>query len=196
MHWIVCMFLDFREKSKKHVKIFSERSKKIKKQKKNKGSVLLAKSAYISEKAQFGLVLSPWFNFALRNILPPINNRVTLSALWLKSSKRAWTSPELGQFTIFQTCITLQKTIRGNNTRLSFALDGRTIFCLYFPGFQRQVFKHVKILSERSKEMKEQKKNKGNKQRVCFLFAIAENDWIMKQDCLYQSKALNVLTAH
>ena len=32
--------------------------------------------------------------------------------------------------------------------------------CLYVPGFQRQVFKHVKTLSERSKESKEQKKNK------------------------------------
>ena len=30
------------------------------------------------------------------------------------------------------------------------------------PGFQRQIFKHVKILSKRSKEMKEQKKNKTN----------------------------------
>ena len=34
--------------------------------------------------------------------------------------------------------------------------------CLYVPGFQRQVIKHVKILSERSKESKEQKKKKGS----------------------------------
>ena len=34
--------------------------------------------------------------------------------------------------------------------------------CLYVPGFQRQVFKHVKTLSERSKESKEQKKYKGS----------------------------------
>ena len=34
--------------------------------------------------------------------------------------------------------------------------------CLYVPGFQRQVFKHVKILSERLKESKEQKTNKGS----------------------------------
>ena len=40
------------------------------------------------------------------------------------------------------------------------ALDRRSILCLYVPGFQRQVFKHIKILSERSKENKEQKKNK------------------------------------
>ena len=46
-------------------------------------------------------------------------------------------------------------------------LRGQTVywigaqFCLYFPGFQKQVFTHVKILSERSSEMKEQKKNKG-----------------------------------
>ena len=32
---------------------------------------------------------------------------------------------------------------------------------MYVPGFQRQVFKHVKILSEQSKENKE-KKNKGS----------------------------------
>ena len=31
------------------------------------------------------------------------------------------------------------------------------ILCLYVPGFQRQVPKHVKILSEQSKKMKEQK---------------------------------------
>ena len=34
--------------------------------------------------------------------------------------------------------------------------------CLYVPGFQRQIFKQVKILSEQSKESKEQKKNKGS----------------------------------
>ena len=45
-------------------------------------------------------------------------------------------------------------------TRPNCALDRRTILCLYVSGFQKQVFKHVKILSERSKEMKEQKKNK------------------------------------
>ena len=42
------------------------------------------------------------------------------------------------------------------------ALHRSSILCLYVPGFQRQVFKHVKILSERSKESKEQKKNKGS----------------------------------
>ena len=42
------------------------------------------------------------------------------------------------------------------------ALDRSTILCLYVPGFQRQVFKHVKILSERSQRRKEQKKNKGS----------------------------------
>ena len=40
------------------------------------------------------------------------------------------------------------------------ALDRSTILCLYVPGFQRQVFKHVEILSERSNESKKQKKNK------------------------------------
>ena len=47
-------------------------------------------------------------------------------------------------------------------TRPNFALDRSTILCLYVPGFQRQVFTHVKILSERSMESKEQKKNKGS----------------------------------
>ena len=36
------------------------------------------------------------------------------------------------------------------------------ILCLYVPGFQKQVFKHVKNFSERSMESKEQKKNKGS----------------------------------
>ena len=49
-----------------------------------------------------------------------------------------------------------------NITRQNCALDMRTILCLYVPGFQTQVFKHIKILSEGSKEMKEQKKNKGS----------------------------------
>ena len=47
-------------------------------------------------------------------------------------------------------------------TRPNYAPNRRTILCLYLPGFQKQVFKHVKILSERSKDMKEQKKNKGS----------------------------------
>ena len=47
-------------------------------------------------------------------------------------------------------------------TRLNFALDRSSVLCLYVPGFQRQVFKHVQILSEQSKENKEQKKNKGS----------------------------------
>ena len=33
--------------------------------------------------------------------------------------------------------------------------------CLYVPGFQGQAFKRVKILSEGSKKMKEQKRTKG-----------------------------------
>ena len=41
-------------------------------------------------------------------------------------------------------------------------MDRRTILCLYVPGFHRQVFKHVKTLRERSKKMKEQKKNDGS----------------------------------
>ena len=48
------------------------------------------------------------------------------------------------------------------NTRPNCALDRSTIFCLSVPGFQRQVFKHMKVLSEQSKEVKKQKKNKGS----------------------------------
>ena len=47
-----------------------------------------------------------------------------------------------------------------NITRPNCALDRSTKLCLYVPRFQKQVLKHVKILSERSKETKEQKKNK------------------------------------
>ena len=47
-------------------------------------------------------------------------------------------------------------------TRLTCAQDRPTILCLYVPGFHRQVFKHVKILSEQSKRMKEKKKKKGS----------------------------------
>ena len=47
-------------------------------------------------------------------------------------------------------------------TRPNCALNRSTILCLYVPGFQRQVFKHVKILLERSQESEEQKKNKGS----------------------------------
>ena len=47
-------------------------------------------------------------------------------------------------------------------TRSNCALDRSTILCLYVPGFLRQVFKHGKILTERSKKRKEQKKNKGS----------------------------------
>ena len=41
----------------KHVKILSKRLKKVKEQKKNKGSVLVMKTACNSQNAQFGLVM-------------------------------------------------------------------------------------------------------------------------------------------
>ena len=52
------------------------------------------------------------------------------------------------------------KNHQRNITRPNSALNRSKVLCLYVPGFQRQVFKHVKVLSERSKESKEQKKNK------------------------------------
>ena len=62
--------------------------------------------------------------------------------------------------------VALKKFLGGANkssiTRPNCALDRRRILCLYVSGFQRQVFKLVKSLSERSKEIKEQKKNKGS----------------------------------
>ena len=42
----------------KHVKTLSERSKRVKEQKKKKGSVLAAELAYKSHKTQFGLVMN------------------------------------------------------------------------------------------------------------------------------------------
>ena len=41
-------------------------------------------------------------------------------------------------------------------------MDRRTVLCLYVPGFSKQVFKHVSILSEPSPKIKEQKKKKGS----------------------------------
>ena len=62
MHWIgaqfcVCIFQDSRDKVFKHVENLSERSKEMKEQKKNKGSVLVAESAYNAQSAQFGLAM-------------------------------------------------------------------------------------------------------------------------------------------
>ena len=48
-----------------------------------------------------------------------------------------------------------------SNTMPNCELDRRMILCLHAPGFQRQVFKHVKFLSERSNELKEKRRTKG-----------------------------------
>ena len=50
--------------------------------------------------------------------------------------------------------------MRGAGMMPNCALYRRTILCLYIPGFQSEVFKLNKILSERLKRMKEQKKDK------------------------------------
>ena len=52
-----------------------------------------------------------------------------------------------------------QDVSKNSITRPNCALDRITILCLYVTGFQTQVFK---ILSERLKRMKEQKKNQGS----------------------------------
>ena len=46
--------------------------------------------------------------------------------------------------------LTQGKSFSLNITRPNYALDGRTILCLYVSGFQSQVFKHVNILSKRA----------------------------------------------
>ena len=60
VHWIgaqfcVCMFLDSRDKSLNMRKF--RRNKESKEQKKNKGSILVAESAYNAQNAQLGLVM-------------------------------------------------------------------------------------------------------------------------------------------
>ena len=55
VHWIgahFCVFM-FQKQVFKHVKVLSEPSKKIKEQKKNKGSVLVAESADNAQNAHF-----------------------------------------------------------------------------------------------------------------------------------------------
>ena len=47
------------------------------------------------------------------------------------------------------------------NTMPNRALDRSKILCLSVPEFQRQVFKNVKTLSERSKEVKKKRRTKG-----------------------------------
>ena len=59
--------------------------------------------------------------------------------------------------------IDLTKTTTTEDISFTPSLRGQTVhLCLYVPGFQRQIFKYVKSLSERSKKMNEQKKNIGS----------------------------------
>ena len=51
-------------------------------------------------------------------------------------------------------------------TRPKCALDMRTFLCLYVPGFQRQLFKHVKIFVETIK-MNERTKEEQPKCHCC-----------------------------
>ena len=61
VHWICAQFLSvcsgFQTQILNHVGILSERSKKMKEQKKNKKSILFAESSNNSQNAQFGLVM-------------------------------------------------------------------------------------------------------------------------------------------
>ena len=49
-----------------------------------------------------------------------------------------------------------------NITRLNYALERRTILCMYATEFHREFFKHGKVLSKRLNNMKDEKKNKGS----------------------------------
>ena len=61
---ILCLFVaGFQRQVYKHDKNLTEQSKKINEQQKNKGSVLVAESAYNSQNAQFGLVMESWNNY-------------------------------------------------------------------------------------------------------------------------------------
>ena len=55
----------------------------------------------------------------------------------------------------------MKQGIRKIITRSNCALDRRIILWHYVTGFQRQIFKYVKVLSKRSRKWKYQKKNKG-----------------------------------
>ena len=50
-------------------------------------------------------------------------------------------------------------------TRPNCALDRRTFLCLCVPGLHKQVFNHVKILSERSKN---ERTKEEQRERPCF----------------------------
>ena len=82
-------------------------------------------------------------------------------------------------------------------TRPNSSLDRSSILSLYLLGFQGQDFKHVKILSERSKILKEWKK-KGSILVAESAYNSQNAVWPRnvevkgKQDCSYQGEALNV----
>ena len=66
---ILCLFVaGFQRQVYKHDKNLTEQSKKINEQQKNKGSVLVAESAYNSQNAQFGLVMESWNNYITNEI--------------------------------------------------------------------------------------------------------------------------------
>ena len=60
------------------------------------------------------------------------------------------------------------------STKPNCAQDRRTIWLSYVPELRRQVFKHVKMLSEHSKEMKEQKNKRS-------ILVVAESAYISKK---------------
>ena len=93
-----------------------------------------------------------------QKVLDSTDNKKNCAAKFFDDNLNAGTSAFiLLEPLVFSTLENLFSTLRGQTV-----LDRSTILCLYVPGFQRQVFKHVTILSERSKRRKEQKKNKGS----------------------------------
>ena len=61
---------------------------------------------------------------------------------------------------VIQQVSKTNSTVKDVITRPNCALDRRTILCLKVPGFQRQVLKHVKTLTEQSKKSNNKKERK------------------------------------
>ena len=98
----------------------------------------------------------------LLNLKPIMQNIIVSFSTNCSTTKIVFLKKLLCQWKCYLKIQIYCHKIWNNITRPNCALDRSTKLCLYVPGFQRQVFKREKILSERSKESKEQKKNKGS----------------------------------
>ena len=82
----------FQKQIFKHGKVVLERSKEMKEQKKNKGSVLIAESAYNAQNAQFGLVMQR------KNTVPDMKTTVEFERNSNSNKKTAWLCKQLSTF--------------------------------------------------------------------------------------------------